>query len=88
MRADQDWRGQVRVALPPGARVEGLQPRQVEFGAFKVMVSDRVEGDVLVLERTVHTPAGRIQPENYASFARFTRDADNTLTSELRVVLP
>lgn len=88
MRADQDWRVQVRVALPPGARVEGLQPRQVEFGAFKVMVSDRVEGDVLVFERTVHTPAGRIPPENYAGFVRFTRDADNALTSELRVVLP
>src|SRR5690606_34727178 len=42
MRADQDWRIDVRVALPPGAQVEGLKPQVVKFEGFNVTIRDRI----------------------------------------------
>lgn len=88
MRSDQDWSVNVAVVLPSGARVTGVKASELGFGAMKVSVKDRVEGDRLILERHVRVPAGRVSPENYAQFVRFTRDADAALGREISVELP
>lgn len=88
MRTDQDWQVTLAIDLPAGARVSGVVASQLAFGAMTVKVEDRVEGNTLVLDRHVRVPAGRVSPEDYAQFVRFTRDADSALGREIRVELP
>ncbi len=77
-----------RIRLPAGARVSAaLTPKDIRWGELRVSIRDRVEGGVLVLERSVELPAGRIQPSDYARFQTFARDADDALAAAVRVTL-
>lgn len=88
MRTDQDWRVKLEVELPKGAKVEGVASSELTFDTMTVSVKDRMEGDKLTIERRVRVPAGRVSPDDYARFVRFTRDADQALGREVRVRLP
>lgn len=88
MRTDQDWRVELTIQLPAGARVSAVSPSELAFGNMTVSVKDRVEGGRLFLDRRVRVPAGRVSPEDYAQFVRFTRDADAALGREIKVQLP
>jgi hypothetical protein len=88
MRTDQDWRVELRVELPPGAKASGVSKAEIAFGQMTVSVKDRVEGQHLFIERRVRVPAGRVSPADYAQFVRFTRDADAALGREIRIELP
>jgi cellulose synthase operon protein C len=82
---ERDWRVQLRVKLPAGARVDLPKPQLLEFGEHRVKVSDRVEGTTLVIDRHVLLAAGRITPERYAEFVRFARGADAAMTREISI---
>ncbi|HOU90696.1 MAG TPA: hypothetical protein PLU22_06595, partial [Polyangiaceae bacterium] len=81
-------RVRLRIELPPGAVVEStLDRRVVTDGDRRVVVADRVERNVLVLDRTVDLPAGRVQPDEYAAFVAFARRADEAQTAAIRIRL-
>ncbi len=81
-------RVRLRIELPPGAIVEStLDRRVIADGDRRVVVADRIEGNVLVLDRTVDLPAGRVQPEQYGSFVAFARRADEAQTAAIRIRL-
>jgi tetratricopeptide (TPR) repeat protein len=73
--------------LPPQAKVAKPQARVVHDGERQVRIRDRLEGSTLVLERVIAFPAGRIQPAEYAGFARFVRSAENALSTSIRISL-
>jgi hypothetical protein len=78
----------LRVKLPPGARLATkLTPVRVEDGGRTVSVNDRLERDVLLLERLVDMPAGRVQPDAYPRFQQFARAADGALDRDIVVTL-
>ncbi|NUQ78856.1 MAG: hypothetical protein HUU21_35475, partial [Polyangiaceae bacterium] len=80
----------LRVTLPEGARVVtvlGKEPTRFVNDGRSVVVRDRVEGGVLILDRVIELPAGRVQPEAYADFQSFVRSADATLLREIVVAL-
>ena len=78
----------LQIQLPKHARVVNAPRRRTLKNADrKVEVADRVEGDRLVLERSLTLPAGRIQPASYADFAEFARQADELLSRNLSVEL-
>ena len=78
----------LRVVLPQGAKLESrLTPGEIDHGENRVVVQDHLEHGVLVLERTVSIPAGRVQPEEYADFLQFARRADEAQTTSIRVSL-
>ncbi|MBN2192749.1 MAG: hypothetical protein JW751_08010 [Polyangiaceae bacterium] len=78
----------LRVELPAGATVETpLAPVTVKNGDRRVVVADHVEQDVVVLERTVDIPAGRVQPERYPDFVSFARRADEAQVRTIRIRL-
>jgi hypothetical protein len=80
-------RVRVELQLPDGVQVAGLTPATVEDGGRKVTVKDRIDAGLLVLDREVLIPAGRIQPNEYAAFARFARRADDALSRSIRIQL-
>jgi cellulose synthase operon protein C len=51
------------------------------------MVKDRVEEDTLVFERALDIPAGRVQPDAYAPFQDFVREAEMALHRDVVVSL-
>jgi hypothetical protein len=74
--------------LPPGAEPQGNLARgEVKDGDRRVVISDRIDGDTIVLDRKVSIPAGRVQVDAYPSFAAFARSADDALSSSVRVRL-
>ncbi|HMJ10290.1 MAG TPA: hypothetical protein VK524_02735, partial [Polyangiaceae bacterium] len=74
--------------LPPQAQVAAQpKPRVVHDGERQVSINDRLEGRLLVLERVIAFPAGRIQPAEYANFARFVRSAEDALSTSIRISL-
>ncbi len=76
----------LRIELPPGAVVESpLSRHVVTDGDRRVAVADRIEGNVLVLDRTVDLPAGRVQPDQYGAFVAFARRADEAQASAIRI---
>jgi hypothetical protein len=76
------------IVLPKGARVTSdLSPAKIEDDALAVSVRDRVEGSVLVVDRQVHIPAGRVQPEQYAAFKDVVTRADAALNRTIRLQL-
>lgn len=87
MRTDQDWRVKLSFELPNGSKVDGVASAELSFEGMAVSVKDRVEKNRLIIERRVRIPAGRISPDDYARFVRFTRDADRALGREIRVQL-
>lgn len=82
---ERDWRVQLAVRLPAGARVDLPKPQVLKFGEHQVEVSDRLEGATLVIDRHVMLAAGRITPEAYPEFVRFARAADAAMTREISI---
>lgn len=75
------------IDLPKGAKVRGnLEKVEGKDGPRSFVVNDHLEGDKLVLERSIEIPAGRIQPEAYAAFAAFARAADQAFDREIVLV--
>jgi tetratricopeptide (TPR) repeat protein len=61
-----------------------LTPTEVRDGERAVVVRDAVHGRVLVLDRVVDIPAGRVLPgPEYARFLRFIHDGDNLVQRQL-----
>ncbi|AUX47029.1 hypothetical protein SOCE26_085400 [Sorangium cellulosum] len=78
----------LRVQLPPGARVATkLAPVTAEDEGRSVRVNDRLDGDTLILERSLDLPAGRVQPDAYPHFQQFARAADGALDRDIVVRL-
>jgi tetratricopeptide (TPR) repeat protein len=78
----------LRVVLPEGARVvTKLSAYNAEDGGRSVKVNDRTENGALVIARTVDIPAGRVQPEAYATFQSFVREADTVLHRDVVIAL-
>jgi cellulose synthase operon protein C len=75
------------VRLRPGTRVLGVNPGVVEDGPRKVSVKDRVNGNVLTLEREILLPAGRISVADYPRFMEFTRAAGALISRPIVVEL-
>jgi tetratricopeptide (TPR) repeat protein len=78
----------LRIKLPTGSRVATqLDATKAEDGDRFARVYDRVEGGTLVIDRVMDLPAGRIQPDRYARFQSFARQADAALKREVTVVM-
>lgn len=77
----------IEIRLPKGAKVALPKPTRLVEGPRSVVVSDRIEGQTLVLEREISLSAGRIQPNDYAGFADFIQHADEALNREIRIEL-
>jgi cellulose synthase operon protein C len=75
------------VTLPAGARVNVQPPRSLEFGDFSVEVNDALAGAKLKLRRKVTIPPTRVTPEDYPRFQKFTREADEVITSDVVIDL-
>ncbi len=75
---------QLRVKLPNGARVT---TKLTEFkstdGTRSSQVKDRVEQDMLIFDRVVGIPAGRVQPDAYTNFQAFIQEADTALRKDI-----
>jgi tetratricopeptide (TPR) repeat protein len=77
------------IELPARAKPEALPaPSVVKNEERVVEVRDALRGSELVLDREVELPAGRVQPNEYARFQEFARQADAVLFRSLRVKLP
>ena len=78
----------LRIKLPQGAKVvSGLETVELRDGDRKVEVRDRMEGDVLVIDRLIDLPAARIRPDAYGRFQKFTRAADEATQRDIRIQL-
>jgi hypothetical protein len=76
----------LKIRLPAGAKVTTpLESTKAEDGDRWARVYDRVEGGTLVIDRVMDLPAGRIQPDKYARFQSFARQADAALKREVSV---
>lgn len=74
------------IKLPAGATLTSpVGAARVEDGERKAIVEDRVQGDTLVIRRSVLLPSGRIQPDQYPKFVDFARRADDALLASVRV---
>ena len=72
------------VIVPKGMRVPASLPQgEARDGERVVMVKDTVVGHALELSRLVDVPAGRVQPNEYARFQRFTEEADALVEREI-----
>ena len=78
----------LRIVLPKGATLaDVIATTTLKEGEYSVRIGDRIEADALVLDRTLHIPAGRVQPDAYAAFLEFARRADAALGRDVRVRL-
>ncbi|HWA78433.1 MAG TPA: hypothetical protein VG937_39125 [Polyangiaceae bacterium] len=78
----------IKLHPPKGATLAApVTAREVSNGDYKVVIKDRQEGDVVVLDRRIVLPAGRIQVAAYPDFLRFARVADDSLSSSVRIRL-
>jgi tetratricopeptide (TPR) repeat protein len=72
--------------LPPGSKVvTRLDPVEVKDHDRKVVVRDRQEGPMLVIERTIDLPAGRIEPAGYSTLQSFARRADEATMRDILI---
>jgi hypothetical protein len=78
----------LHIRVPAGSKGEATAPLLFENDGRKIAIQDRIAGDVLELSRQISIPAGRIQPQSYASFVDFTRRADSALSREIAFDLP
>ena len=70
--------------LPPGAKVlSRLDPIEIKDQDRKVVVRDHQDGQMLVLERTIDIPAGRVEPAGYSSLQTFARQADEATMRDI-----
>jgi tetratricopeptide (TPR) repeat protein len=78
----------LRIKLPNGARVtSNLVAATSNDGTRSTQVKDRVEQDMLVFDRVVGIPAGRIQPDAYSIFQAFVREAETALRKDIVISL-
>jgi tetratricopeptide (TPR) repeat protein len=78
----------LRIELPTGATLAGVVATSTITDANrKVTIADRIDGQALILDRTLDIPAGRVQPGEYPKFLDFARRADSALGRDLRVKL-
>jgi hypothetical protein len=76
------------IKLPPGARApEALSPMSADDDGRTVRINDRVERGVLILDRLVNIPAGRVQSSAYPKFQEFARKGDAALRRDLVLTL-
>jgi hypothetical protein len=76
------------IQLPKGAKVTSkIRSLKVDDADRSVTVRDQLDATQLRLRRVVDMPAGRIQPSGYADFVQFARDADEALSSSIRIQL-
>lgn len=88
LSSEQRWDVHLKIELPPDARVELPVPVTLRFGDHLVEVSDSFQAGRLTLRRKVHLRTGRVAPEDYPDFVRFTREADAALSAEIQIQLP
>ena len=78
----------LRIKLPDGARVtSNLVTATSNDGTRSAQVKDHMEHDMLVFDRVVSIPAGRIQPDAYAMFQGFVREAETALRKDIVISL-
>lgn len=78
----------LRIKLPDGSRVvTNLVPASSNDGTHSTQVKDRFEHDMLVFDRVVGIPAGRIQPDAYPAFQAFVREAETSLRKDIVISL-
>lgn len=85
--SDQDLSVSLRLHLPAGAQVKAPEQKVISHRNYVVTVRDRMEGQDLILERTIRLPAGRIPVAEYPDFIRFVQAADAALNQDIVVVL-
>lgn len=75
--------------LPEGAKTKlPLASLEVQDAERRVTVRDRQEGDVLVLDRLVDIPSGRVEPIAYPALQSFAREADEATSREIVISVP
>ncbi|HRI63273.1 MAG TPA: hypothetical protein PK156_03525 [Polyangium sp.] len=78
----------LRIKLPEGARVvTNLVSSTSNDGTRTTYVKDRIEQDMLVFDRVVEIPAGRVQPDAYRTFQGFVREAETALRKDIVISL-
>ncbi len=76
------------IKLPKGASVTSpLDAVSLDDGGRSVRVRDHMEDGVLMLDRSLDVPAGRIQPPEYAAFQAFTRKVDASIHRDIVISL-
>jgi tetratricopeptide (TPR) repeat protein len=78
----------VQIELPKGATIQRVTPAVLSSKDRRVTIEDSIKGNVLELKRSIDIPAGRVQPAEYAEFARFAHQADDALSEALIVKKP
>jgi cellulose synthase operon protein C len=74
-----------QVVVPSTMQMPGSLPAgKLTDGDRSVTVEDKVEGNMITLNRVVDVPAGRVQPgAEYAKFVKFTQEADQLIAREI-----
>jgi hypothetical protein len=86
LNAPVDQSVRLRIELPAGFVVSSLAgERRIADGERTLVIKDRVEHNTLVLDRTLHVPASRIEPGQYPGFARFAQSVDDALAQTIQV---
>jgi thioredoxin-like negative regulator of GroEL len=86
LNAPVDQTVRLRIQLPAGFVVTSpVGKRRIADGERTLVIQDRVEQDTLVLDRTLHVPANRIEPGQYPGFVRFAQSADDALAQAIQV---
>ncbi|MCS6900359.1 MAG: hypothetical protein RMJ98_13845 [Myxococcales bacterium] len=77
------------IQLPRGATIPlALSPSELRDGDRHLVVRDRLDGDVLRLERVLDLPAGRISVSAYPAFRSFAQEVDERASREILINLP
>ena len=78
----------LRIQPPKGAAPRGvLAGVTIKDADRSVTIADRLDGSVLLLDRVLDIPAGRVTPEAYPAFLDFARRADAALGRDVRLRL-
>jgi tetratricopeptide (TPR) repeat protein len=77
----------LRLKLPEGTHVGTLAKKILRQEDREVIISDRSEPDMLVLDRSVRMPAGRVAIAQYATFSQYVREASDALSSQFTLRL-
>lgn len=77
----------LKLRLPAGARLGKVPNGNLRQADREVVIADRTEPGVLVLDRKVRMPAGRIPVEQYQEFASYVRSASDALLSQIAIQL-
>ncbi len=78
----------LRVELPEGATIASpLEATTIEDPRLVARVRYKKVAGALIVEREVSLPASRVKPEEYPAFRKMVLEADEALTSSIRVRL-